>query len=99
VPAPIDTLEVRVLESAPPRYVAYIRAGLPGGCAQRHDSSVTRNGNVFQITVTNTVPTGNPPCTMIYGSYELNISLPGAFVSGASYTLQVNDKQTTFRAQ
>jgi hypothetical protein len=99
VPAPIDGVEVRVAQSAPPRYFAHIRAGLPSGCAQRHGSSVSRSGDVFQVTVTNTMPEGNVVCTQIYGSYELDVELPGPFVSGTAYTVHVNDKTTTFRAQ
>jgi len=99
VAAPIDALEVRTLESFPPRYVLNIKAGLPSGCAKKYTSSVERNGNTFKVTVLNTIPTGQVFCTMIYGLYELNLTLAGPFVSGQTYTVEANDKKTTFKAQ
>jgi hypothetical protein len=98
VAAPIDGLEVRTLESSPPRYAVNIKAGLPSGCAKRYTNSIERNGNNFRVTVLNALPTGQAVCTMIYGLYELNLTLPGTFVSGQMYTVEVNDKKTTFRA-
>ena len=99
VAAPIDGLEVRTLESSPPRYWVNIKAGLPSGCAKKYTSSVERASNSFRVTVLNTIPTGQVVCTMIYGMYELNLTLPGTFVPGQMYTVEVNDKKTTFRAQ
>ena len=56
-----------------------------------------RAGDTFTVRVTNSMPTGNPICTMIYGVYELNIDLGRDFRPGATYTLAVNDKTTTFK--
>ena len=98
VPAPIDKLDVLIRESAPPQVTVKVMAGLPGGCAQRDSHSVSRTGDTFTVTVLNSMPTGNPICTMIYGTYELDIDLGRQFAPGTTYTLQVNDKTTTFRA-
>ena len=51
------------------------------------------------MTVLNWMPAGSPPCTMIYGSYVLNINLGSDFRPGTTYTVSVNDKKTTFVAQ
>jgi hypothetical protein len=99
VRAPIDGLDVLVLESSPPQYMLNIKAGLPSGCAQKHSHAVTRAGDTITVTVLNSMPTGNPICTMIYGSYELNINLGSDFASGSTYTVRVNDEVTTFKAQ
>ena len=99
VPAPIDGLDVRVLESSPPQYMLNVRAGLPGGCAERNRHELQRAGEAITVTVLNWMPTGNPPCTMIYGSYELNLNLGSDFRSGTTYSVRVNDTQTTFVAQ
>ncbi|HLF75965.1 MAG TPA: hypothetical protein VJB57_00605 [Dehalococcoidia bacterium] len=99
VPAPIETLTVLVRESFPPQYGLSVKAGLPGGCARRHGATVARNGTAYAVEVTNTLPTANVPCTLIYGTYEINLSLPGPFVPGTTYTVTVNDKQTTFTTQ
>jgi hypothetical protein len=97
VPAPIDGLEVVMRESAPPQVSLKITAGLPSGCAQAHSHQLTRSGNTITVTVLNSMPTGQPICTMIYGSYELTVDLGSDFAPGTTYTVQVNDKTTTFR--
>jgi hypothetical protein len=97
VPAPIDRLEVLIRESDPPQVTLSLTAGLPSGCAQRDSYSVVRTGDTITVTVLNSMPTDNPVCTMIYGSYDLNIDLGRDFRAGATYTVKVNDKTTTFK--
>lgn len=99
VRAPIDGLDVRILESFPPRYMLNVLAGLPSGCAQKDRHEVSRIGEVITVTVLNSMPTGNPVCTMIYGTYELNIDLGTDFKRGVTYTVRVNDRTTTFAGQ
>ncbi len=99
VPAPIDRLEVRIRESAPPQYSLYVQAGLPSGCAQRDRHEVSRSGDVITVRVLNSMPTGNPMCTMIYGTYELSIDLGPDIKRGVTYTVRVNDQTTTFTGQ
>jgi hypothetical protein len=99
VMAPIDGLDVRILESSPPQYVLNVRAGLPSGCAEQNRHETARVGEAIAVTVLNWMPTGSPPCTMIYGSYELNINLGSDFRPGTTYAVTVNDKKTTFAAQ
>jgi hypothetical protein len=97
--APIDGLEVMVLESAPPQYLARVTAGLPSGCAKADGYELTRTGSEVKIDVYNTLPTGPVACTQIYGTYVLNINLGSTFSQGQEYRVVVNDKVTTFRAQ
>ena len=97
VAAPIDGLDVLIRESAPPQVTLKVTAGLPNGCAQQDSHSVTRSGDMFTVAVLNSMPDGNPVCDLRYGIYELNIRLDGEFRPGATYTVQVNDKTTTFK--
>lgn len=97
VPAPIDELEVLIRESWPPQVSLRVMAGLPSGCAQRHSRTVERSGTTITVTVLNSMPKGDVICTMIYGTYELNIDLGTDFVSGTTYTIRVNDKEETFK--
>jgi hypothetical protein len=100
VPAPIDGLDILILESFPPQYVLHVEAGLPSGCAEKLDHGIVgRSGNVIEVSVRNSMPVGNVVCTMIYGMYELNIPLGSDFVSGQTYIVKVNDRQITFTAQ
>src|SRR2546428_2489483 len=70
VAAPIDDLSVVVNGS---QATARVKAGLPSGCAKRDSYRVERAaGDTITVSVTNTMPTGNPVCTMIYGTYDLS---------------------------
>jgi hypothetical protein len=97
VSAPIDEVQVVIRESNPPQVTLNIKAGLPSGCAQRESHSVSRNGDTFTVSVLNSMPTGAVACTMIYGTYELNVDLGRDLRPGATYTVHVNEKTTTFR--
>jgi len=97
--APIERLDVRVLESSPPQYVLNVRAGLPSGCAEKNRHEAERVAEAITVTVLNWMPTGSVPCTLIYGSYELNINVGSDFRPGITYSVIVNDKRTAFVAQ
>jgi len=97
VPAPIDGVQVVVRESNPPQVTLNVKAGLPSGCAQRESYSMSRTGDTVIVRVLNSMPTGDVACTMIYGTYELNIDLGRDFRAGGTYTVNVNDKTTTFK--
>ncbi len=98
VPAPIESAEIVQVPSTPLEYVVKVVAGLPSGCAKPDDSTLTRQGNKIRIDVTNTMPAGNPICTMIYGTYELSINIGSDFTEGETYTVNVNDTIVTFTA-
>ena len=97
VAAPIDDLDVVIRDSNPPLVTVKVKAGLPGGCAQKDSYSLSRSGDTFMVSVLNSMPTGNAVCTMIYGQYELNIDLGRDLVTGTTYTVRVNDKTATFK--
>jgi hypothetical protein len=97
VTAPIDDVQVVIRESNPPQATVIVMAGLPSGCAQRDSYSVSRAGDTFTVSVLNSMPTGNPICTMIYGTYQLSIDLGRDLQIGGTYTVHVNDKTTTFK--
>lgn len=97
VAAPIDGIDVVIRESNPPQVTLKVKAGLPSGCAQRHSHAMSRSGDVFTVRVLNSMPTGDPICTMIYGTYDLTIDLGRDFVIGTTYTVHVNDTTTTFK--
>lgn len=97
IAGPIDRMDIVIRESSPPQVTLNATAGLPSGCAQRESHSVTRTGDTFTVSVLNSMPTGNPVCTMIYGTYELNIDLGRDVRPGVTYTVRVNDQTTTFK--
>jgi hypothetical protein len=101
-PAPIESVDILVMESFPPQYGVHIVSGLPSGCASFAGAEVIeRSGTTVRIEVRNYMPAPdvNVACTMIYGYHESNISLGSAFESGVTYTVDVNGTVTEFTAQ
>lgn len=101
VTAPIESVDILVLESFPPQYMVHIVSGLPSGCARFEKAEVTgRDGNTVHIRVTNTMPSDpNVACTAIYGTHETNLNIGSDFMSGETYTVDVNGTIAEFTAQ
>ncbi|OGO32944.1 MAG: hypothetical protein A2Z29_01780 [Chloroflexi bacterium RBG_16_56_11] len=97
-PSPIHEVTVNIAESAPPQVFVYIQGGLPDGCTRFHELKTERGGNTVKITVTNERPR-EAVCTQVYGYFEQNVNLGTDFTSGVTYTVNVNDKTTSFVMQ
>jgi hypothetical protein len=95
VPAPIEDASVAV-RAADQHLILSVRAGLPGGCAKQDSHAVSRAGDVVTVTVNNSMPSADAICTMIYGTYDLQVDLGADFRSGTTYTIRVNDRTQTF---
>lgn len=99
VDAPIDSVEVVTLKSNPAQYEVRITSGLPSGCAKYDATEVTgRQGTTISIRVTNTMPSGDAVCTMIYGTHESTINIGTDFETGKTYTVDVNGTKVEFTA-
>lgn len=92
--APIHEVRVSIAESYPPQVFVYIKGGLADGCTTLHELEVERSGNTINIEVTTQRPR-DAQCTQVYGYFEKNVNLGTDFVSGGTYTINVNDKTTT----
>lgn len=94
-PAPIHEVDVRVAESFPPQVFVYIKGGLSDGYTTFHNLTTVRSGNTINIEVTTTRPK-DAICTQIYSYFEKNVNLGTDFISGQTYTINVNDKTINF---
>ena len=100
--APIESVDILVMESFPPQYSVHIVSGLPSGCAQFLGAEVVeRTGTTIRIEVLNRMPSPNAEiaCTMIYGMHEANVMLGSDFEPRVTYTVDVNGELTEFTAQ
>jgi hypothetical protein len=99
--APIEGIEVLVMESYPPQYAVKVTSGLPNSCASFEKYDVRRNGDTIDIKIYNTVPEPVEfiACAEIYGLVETHVSLGSDFVPGETYTVLVNGAPETFVAQ
>ena len=97
-PAPIHEVQVNIAESYPPQMFVYLKGGLADGCTTFHDLATEHSDNTVNIKVTTQRPKGSV-CTQVYGFFEKNVNLGTGFTSGQRYTINVNDKTTSFVMQ
>ena len=102
VNAPIESVDLIIMESDPVQITATIVAGLPNGCAEPGGSVTHIAGHIYGVTVSNSVPaSGDVACTDNYRTYEEIVGLGSGevgaeFRPGVTYTLAVNDKVLEF---
>ena len=87
--APIEAVEIQIAKSLPPQYAVRVTSGLPGGCAAFDSITASRAGTRIDVTVMNSMPVGNVPCTAIYGYKDSTVNLGSDFAAG-TYTVVVN---------
>jgi inhibitor of cysteine peptidase len=93
--APIHEVRVAIAELFPPQVIVHIQGGLSDGCTTFHELKTEHSGSAVNITVTTQRPRG-AICTQVYGYFEQNVNLGSDFVSGQTYTINVNDRTTSF---
>jgi len=96
--APIHEVRVNIAESYPQQVFVYIKGGLADSCTTFYELTTKRSGNTINIEVTIKRPK-NSICAQVYGYFEKNENLGIDFTSGETYTINVNDKTTTFVMQ
>lgn len=98
--APIESVEVLIMESFPPQYMLVVVSGLPNACVSFGDYNVTRDGDTIRVEVINSEPADpGVACAEVYGMVETRIPLGIDFESGKTYTVVVNNVTETFIAQ
>ena len=102
--SPIESIEVDVLESAPPQYQPRIVSGLPRGssCSRFNGYEVRRSApDRIEMAITHhEVADRLVACTADYPSVETVVPLGSGFEPGEEYEVRVNgDKSTSFVAQ
>jgi len=96
-PIQIESVEVSVLESFPPRAVAHVKGVLGDGCAELHSVQQERTGSTVTLTILRERPR-DAVCTMIAKLDDQNIPLTGDYPPG-SYLLLVNGFEKRFVTQ
>jgi hypothetical protein len=94
-PAPIHDVKIAVTLLQPPEVLVYIKGGLRDTCTTFYDLNTERSGNVINIKVSIQTTTGRV-CGQVYTFFERCVDLGSDFVPGQVYTINVNDKTTTF---
>ncbi|MBN2075879.1 MAG: hypothetical protein JW762_10040 [Dehalococcoidales bacterium] len=97
--APIHEVDIRIAESYPPQVLVYIKGGLADACTTFDEVMIKRKTDTdIYIEVTVRRPKDRM-CAQVYGYFEKNVNLGTDFESNETYTVTVNDYQTTFVMQ
>jgi len=87
--AAVGAIEIRIVESEPVQVEVIVRGYLADGCTQIAETSVTRDGNQFQVTLTTQRP-ADAICTQALVPFEEVISLDVEAASPGEYSVDVN---------
>jgi hypothetical protein len=91
-PAPIESVEVLVLESFPVQVNVKISGYLPTPCHKLGAISTSRpDANTFQIDVPMSLPSPDQVCIEVIEPFEQTVSLDVAGLKAGTYTVKVND--------
>ena len=98
--APIESVEVLILESFPVQYRVLVVSGLPNACYSFAGYRLERSDDTIHIGMLNWKPADpGVACADVYGIVETTISLGSDFESGKTYTVEVNEVIVAFVAQ
>ena len=98
--APIDAVEIVVMESDPPQYGLKIVSGLAHSGVRFLLLDWERAGETIEVTVLNGELLGKDLVfAQVYGTVENYVNLGADFEPGRTYTVLVNDVTETFVAQ
>lgn len=95
--APIEQVDLQVLESFPVQVNVKVKGWFTNGCQQIDQIKVTPTDNTFMVTMTTTPPP--PPeiaCTMALAPFEKTIALDVQGLKQGVYTVDVNGIRKQF---
>jgi len=92
--APVDEIDILILESFPVQVNVIARGNLPDPCTEISEILQEKEGNTFFITIKTYRPPGL--CIQVLAPFEEIISLEVYGLSAGTYTVDVNGVQGTF---
>jgi len=93
--APVENIDILILESFPVQINVVARGNLPDGCTTIDEVIQERDGNTFRVTITTVRPVGME-CTEALVPFEKVIALDVYGLPAGVYTVDVNGVSGTF---
>jgi hypothetical protein len=94
--APVESVDVLIMESFPVQAAAAVSGYLPDGCTTLAEPQVTFDGaNTFTVLLPTTRP-ADAMCTEAIVDFDTNIPLPVEGLPAGTYTVDVNGVTATF---
>ncbi len=98
-PAPIESVRIEVITSPSPQNELIVVSGLPNSCYSEEAHRITRNGDTFQVEITNLkIADPSVACAEIYRRVETRFLLAADIEPCKVYTVDVNDKSWQVQA-
>jgi hypothetical protein len=94
--APIHEVQVNFGESHPPQVIVYIVGRLSDACTTFYELTTERDDSEVNIELT-TQRAKEADCAQVSELFEKTVNLGSDFVSGETYTINVNDKTISFK--
>ena len=94
-PAPVDSVELLLLESFPLQMNAIVRGNLPDGCSEISHYEQTTDGNVIRIDLYTRRP-ADAICTLALVAYEERIPVDILGLPAGEYVVSVNGVEASF---
>jgi len=95
--APIDSVEIRTLETFPVQQVVVIKGTLPNGCTYVNEPIQLRDGNIFYVTLDTYIE--GEICTEALVPYEKQIVLNTLNLPAGVYIVNVNGRELSFELE
>jgi len=96
--APVETVELLMLESFPVQVHAVARGNLPDACTTVGSVEQSRTDNTFNVKIS-TVRPADKVCVEVLTPFEQNIPLDVHGLKAGTYTVNVNGVTETFEMQ
>ncbi len=95
--APVEEVNLLMLESFPVQVVAVVKGTLPDTCTKVDQITQNREGNTFKVKITTHSDQGEScPATGLQNHFEQNVPLDVYGLSKGTYTVDVNGVSQTF---
>lgn len=94
--APVENIDILILESFPVQVQVIAKGNLPDGCTVIDQKTQKRVGNTFTVLITTKRPQ-DAICTLALKPFEERISLDVAGLPKGTYTVDVNGVKKTFK--
>lgn len=93
--APVDNIDILIMESFPVQISVMISGNLPDGCSKIDEAQVTREDDTFHIELMMRQPV-DKECTEALVPYEEDVSLDVVELPAGKYAVEVNGVIETF---
>jgi inhibitor of cysteine peptidase len=93
--APVDSIELLLMESFPLQMSALVRGNLPDGCTEISHSEQTREEDVIRIDLFTRRP-ADAICTQVLVAYEESVRVDILGLPAGEYVVSVNGVEASF---